>query len=271
MQQNNIPKKLAHRIIFKAKDFCIRNGKCFFIKNTSVGFSEENNDLIVNKIKLFLKNAPFLFNAIYYLFGASFVGRDAKYAIRNIGSDKAILNLGSGVKEIREDVINIDFFPFTNVDIVADITDLPIVDQSIDAVICEFVLEHLPNPERVIDEIKRVLRPGGVIYVSVPFVASFHSSPNDFFRWSKQGLRILLKDFQEIESGVRCGPTSALIYVLSEWLSTLLSFGLTKIQQILFMVFMICFSPLKLLDFIISKIPSSENIAYGFYFIGKKI
>lgn len=270
MPQNNLPKKLAHKVAFKTDDFCVEDDKCYFIKNISAEFSEANNDLLVNRVKLFLKNTPFLFKAIYYLFGASFVGRDARYAIRHISSDKAILNLGSGVKKIREDVINVDFFPFANVDVVADITDLPLADQSIDAIICEFVLEHLPNPERVVDEIKRVLKSGGVVYVAVPFVASFHSSPNDFYRWSKQGLRHLMKDFKELDSGIRCGPTAALLYVFSEWLSTIFSFGLSKIQQILFMIFMICFSPLKLLDFIISRLPSSENIAYGFYFIGKK-
>jgi len=256
---------------FVDKDYAIKDNQVFFIKNPSVGFSLENNDLMVNKIKLFLKNFPGLFNFIYNFFGASFVGRSAQDAIRSIGQGSLILNLGSGIKRIREDVLNIDFFSFENVDIVADITELPFVDNSVDAIVNEFVLEHLASPGKVVKEMFRVMKPGAILYVAVPFVASFHSSPNDFFRWSRQGLRLFLKDFQEVESGIRCGPTAALIYVLSEWLSTVFSFGMTKIQQILFMVFMVCFSPLKLLDFIISKIPSSENIAYGFYFIGKKI
>ncbi len=262
---------MAQKLTFKGGDFYIKNNKYYFIKNVSTGFSEDNNDSAVNKIKLLFKRIPFFFNIIYYVFGASFVGRDARYAIRDIGSDKSILNLGSGVKEIREDVINVDFFPFDNVDIVADIADLPFADQSIDAVICEFVLEHVPNSAKVVEETKRILRPGGVVYISVPFVASFHSSPNDYYRWSKQGLKYLLKDFNEIDSGVRCGPTSALIYVLSEWLGTVFGFGITNLQQVIFIMLMILLSPIKLIDWFISKIPSSENIAYGFYFIGHKI
>ena len=270
---SNFSQEAAEQPWFKFvnQNYTVKDNKFFFIKDPSVGFSVDNNDLTVNKLKLFFKRFPQLFNLIYFLFGAVFVGRNSQYAIKDKGPGSLILNLGSGVKRIRKDVVNVDFYPFEGVDIVADITKLPFADNSVDAIINEFVLEHLPNPESVVKEMVRVLKPGGVIYVSIPFVASFHSSPNDFFRWSRQGLRVLLKDFQEIEGGVRCGPTSALVYVLSEWLSTLLSFGNTKIQQVFFMFFLICLSPLKLLDFVIAKIPSSENIAYGFYFIGKKI
>ncbi len=255
---------------FVNKEFTIKGEQVFFIKNPSAGFSPGNNDLMINKLKLFLKKFPRLFNFIYNFFGASFVGKSAPDAIRSVGPDGLVLNLGSGIKRIRKGVLNIDFFPFEGVDIVADITDLPFIDNSVDAIVNEFVLEHLANPEKVVEEMWRVMKPGAILYVAVPFLASFHSSPNDFYRWSRQGLRYLLKDFQEIESGIRCGPTSAFIFVLSEWLSTLFSFGAAKIQQVFFMIFMVCLSPLKLLDLVIAKIPSSDNIAYGFYFIGKK-
>ncbi|MDD4477045.1 MAG: class I SAM-dependent methyltransferase [Patescibacteria group bacterium] len=273
LNNDNNSEKIVYRpwLQFVNKKFMVKDNQFFFIECQNVGFTQGSNDLIVNKLKLLFKKFPKLFNLVYILFGVIFIGRNAQYAIRAIGTSGLILNLGSGVKKIRKDVVNVDFYPFDGVDIVADISELPFIDNSVDAVVSEFVLEHLPNPEKVVKEMFRVLKPGGILYISVPFVASFHSSPNDFFRWSKQGLRVLLKDFQEIESGIRCGPTSALVYVISEWLSTVLSFGMTKIQQILFMIFMICFSPLKLLDFVISKAPSSENIAYGFYFIGKKI
>ncbi len=236
-----------------------------------MGFSLGNNDLMVNRIKLFLKKFPRLFNFIYDSFGASFVGQSAQDALRSVERDALVLNLGSGIKRIRAGVLNVDFYPFKEVDIIADTTQLPFIDNSVDAIVNEFVLEHLTEPERVVREMFRVMKPGAILYVAVPFVASFHSSPNDFFRWSKQGLRLLLKDFQEIESGIRCGPTSALIFTLSEWLSTIFSFGLAPVQQALYMIFMVCFSPLKLFDLFITRFPSSANIAYGFYFIGKKM
>ncbi len=221
-------------------------------------------------LKLFFKNYPKIFRILYNLFGSTFVGKNPQRFLEGHSKNNIIINLGSGTKKISEETINLDFYPFVNVDIVADATKLPLADQSVDIVINEFMLEHIEAPDKVVDEIVRIIKPGGHVYLTVPFVASFHSSPDDFYRWSKQGLRCLMKDFEEIECKIRCGPTSALVYVLSEWLSTLISFGWIKLQQLFFIFFMVAFSPLNLIDYLIYKLPTSENIAYGFYFIGKK-
>lgn len=252
------------------EDFFIKDNQVYFIKDIKQGFTEGSQDILVNKIKLFLKKYPRFFSFIFAVFNMGFVGKNAKKAIKEISEDKTILNLGSGMKRIRDDVINIDFYPFQNVDVVADISDLPFGDNSVDAVIIEFVLEHVNNPEAIVREIYRVLKSGGILYLTIPFVASFHSSPSDYYRWTKLGLREMLKNFEEVDCGVRCGPTLAVVYVASEWMSIILSLGSTKIQQVLFVIFMILLFPLRLLDYLISKFPTSENIAYGFYFIGRK-
>lgn len=242
-----------------------------FYEGGKSNFTEEKSDSLISKIKFFLKKNPLLFSLAYYLLGAYFVGKNAKHVIKGVDSKKLIINLGAGTKRIRDDVINIDFFPFDGVDVVADITNLPLSNNSVDVVINEFVLEHTADPELIINEMKRIMKPGALLYLSVPFVATFHSVPNDYYRWTKQGLRELAKDFKELELGVRCGPTSAVVYVLSEWLGTIFCFGSSKLQQILFIFFMILLSPIKLLDFFVSKLPGSEKVAYGFYFIGRKL
>jgi len=252
------------------KEYPIIDNKPQMIDEPAKDFSKPESDFIVSKLKIFFKKFPRVFNIIYYLFGASFVGKSAKEAIKDIAKDKIIVNLGSGPKKIREDVINVDFYPFTNIDIVADIARLPFKNSSIDVVINEFVLEHTKNYQVAINEIKRVLKPDGLIYIAVPFVASFHSSPDDYRRWSKEGLKELMQDFREIESGVRCGPTSAMVSIFNEWLATLLSFGSKYLHQILLLIFTVITSPLKLLDYLISKFPSAQNIAFGFYYIGRK-
>ena len=160
--------------------------------------------------------------------------------------------------------------PFTNVHIVADIVNLPFKDNSVDVIINEAVLEHDKNPQALVKEMYRVLKPGGLIYITTVFVASFHSSPNDYYRWSKQGLRELLSDFKEQEVDIICGPTSAMLSVFNEWLAIILSFGLRHLHQVLLIIFTIITSPLKIIDYLIYKFPGSQNIAYGFYYIGKK-
>ncbi|MDO8265165.1 MAG: class I SAM-dependent methyltransferase, partial [Candidatus Parcubacteria bacterium] len=231
---------------------------------------ESSNDVLINKIKVFFKKYPFLFNILYYTFGASFIGKSPQKAITDLSEDKIILNLGSGTRIIREHIVNVDFYPFMNVDIVADIGKLPFADNSIDAVICESVLEHVKNPSAIVNEIERVLKPGALVYIIVPFIAGFHSSPNDYYRWSKEGLRELMKDFKEEEIGIRHGPTSALLSVLNDWLATVFSFGIKEIQQVLLVFFTMVTFPFKIFDYIIYRFKSSENIAYGFYFIGTK-
>jgi len=58
-----------------------------------------------------------------------------------------------------------DFHP----DIVGDIHQLPLVDASVDAIICIAVLEHVENPLQAVREMYRVLKPGGYCFIYVPF------------------------------------------------------------------------------------------------------
>jgi len=234
------------------------------------GYKKQSSDVLINKLKVFFKKYPFIFNFCFYAFGASLVGKSPKKFLKKIKKDKIILNLGSGIRRIRNDVINIDFYPYDSVDLIADITRLPIKDNSADVVICEFVLEHVKNPKAVIDEVHRVLKPGGLVYIVVPFVLCFHSSPDDYYRWSKNGFRKLMKKFKEEEVEVYSGPTSALLSVLTNWLALVFSFGLVKLQQILLIGLMIITSPLKLLDYLLYKLPGAHTCALGFYYIGKK-
>jgi len=252
------------------KKYLIKENVPYLINEVGDGFVELNNDILINKVKIFFKKYPFFFNIIYYAFGVSFVGKSPQRAIEYLKGKKIILNLGSGTRIIRKDVINVDFYPFMNVDIVADIGKLPFADNSIDAVICESVLEHVKDPLAIVSEIKRVLKPGGLVYVTAPFIAGFHSSPNDYYRWSKEGMKELMKDFKEKETGVRHGPTSALLSIFNDWLATVFSFGVKEIQQFLLISLTIITFPFKIFDYVIYRFRSSENIAYGFYFIGIK-
>jgi len=130
------------------KIYLIKNGIPYLIREQGKGFTEKSSDVLINKLKVFFKKYPSFFYILHYVLGASRVSKSARKAIRNLGSDKIIVNLGSGTDIIRKDVINVDFYPFANVDIVADITRLPLADGSVDGVVCEFVLEHVRSPER---------------------------------------------------------------------------------------------------------------------------
>lgn len=85
-----------------------------------------------------------------------------------------------------------------NIDRHDDIEDLKFPDASFDAAVCWSVLEHVPHPHRAIAELRRILKPGGLIWVQLPFLFPYHESPNDYWRVTPDGLRIWMADFEEI-------------------------------------------------------------------------
>lgn len=76
--------------------------------------------------------------------------------------------------------------------ILGDAQSIPVKVSSIDCVKCTELLEHVEYPERVIDEISRILKPGGILILSIPFNVGIHSDPWDFQRFTDQKLTRML-------------------------------------------------------------------------------
>lgn len=89
----------------------------------------------------------------------------------------------------------VDWKPNLHVDLVADLgKPLCFPDDSFDTVLASDVLEHLPDPSMALQEICRVLRPGGALITNTPFLYWIHEEPFDFQRITEHGLRRLLSD-----------------------------------------------------------------------------
>ncbi len=69
----------------------------------------------------------------------------------------------------------------------------PFPDGSFDAVLCSQVFEHVFTPEEFLREMHRVLRPGGAVVLTVPFVWDEHEQPHDFARYSSFALKALFE------------------------------------------------------------------------------
>ena len=230
---------------------------------------------IIDSIKSFSKKAPKLYNLILLLTShIYFYGLSAEKALKkcfpNGISNKKIINLGSGTSNFGKNVINVDTFPHKNVNVVTDATDTPFNNGSIDMIISRSVLEHMPDPELAIQEMKRILRPKGFVFIEMPFVFPFHGSPSDYTRFTIQGLKERFKDFEIIQSGARSGPIAALVIQIMYILALLLSFGSKKFYSLLLSFFMVALSPLKALDFLTMPFPKSEESASHIYFLAKK-
>lgn len=104
---------------------------------------------------------------------------------------------------------------------VGDAESMPeIPSAAYDTVFSFEVLEHLPHPQRAVAEMARVLRPGGVLLVSVPHLSRLHEEPHDYFRYTVYGLRTILRDAGlDVE---HIAPTAGLFSFLAHQLSTVL-------------------------------------------------
>jgi len=103
----------------------------------------------------------------------------------------------------------------TKPDVYGDAAALPFADGSADVVMMFSVLEHLAEPERVLADIRRLLRPAGRLVMQVPFLYPLHDRPRDFGRFTEYGLRRTASatGFELIECEPIGGPleTSALL------------------------------------------------------------
>jgi ubiquinone/menaquinone biosynthesis C-methylase UbiE len=111
-----------------------------------------------------------------------------------------ILDIGSGNAMMRsvlqsacraERYITSDIAPTDQTAVVCDAQLLPFPDGSMDLVASFEVIEHIPDTERFISEIVRVLRPEGYVVLSMPFLYGRHDF-QDFHRWTAQGLERVL-------------------------------------------------------------------------------
>lgn len=79
-------------------------------------------------------------------------------------------------------------------DVQGDGAALPFADGVFDAVICAELLEHVYDPRAVVREMQRVLKPGGRLLITVPFLVQIHGDPDDYGRYTDSFWRRLLSD-----------------------------------------------------------------------------
>lgn len=179
-----------------------------------------------------------------------------------------ILNVGSGGDFIQEGVINFDLDLLPRVNVVGNGENLPFLDETFDLIINQAVLEHVKRPERIVNEIHRVLKKGGYIYVENPFLQEYHGFPLDFQRFTLMGLENILSHFEKIESGVCAGPSAAFGRIFREYIASF-SDNIYVHQMLKILAGWFIF-PIRYLDLYLSKKKYAHVIAMGLYYVGKK-
>ncbi len=104
------------------------------------------------------------------------------------------LDLGAGLRvDPWRSTINAEIYDYPSTDLICWGNAVPLPDASLDYVICVAVLEHVPNPFEVANEIKRLLKPGGRAYISIPFLQHEHGYPSHYFNATRAGVRQLFE------------------------------------------------------------------------------
>ena len=180
------------------------------------------------------------------------------------------VNIGSASRRFQVPVLNLDLSAMEDVDVAGDLIRLPLKNESVDTLICTGVLEHVPQPGRAVAEIYRVLKPGGRLFVETPFMQTVHASPDDYSRWTPNGLRRLLQDFDLLEHHVVAGPASALAWQVQETMAMLFSLRNDVLYRIGLRLFGWLTVPLSWLDVALEGHPMAWHAASGFAVVAAK-
>lgn len=196
--------------------------------------------------------------------------RAVERTIDDTPEDQLCISVGGGPHRVHKRLVNINIGAFAHVDIVADAYALPYRDQSVGAVHCEAVLEHLEHPEQAVAEMYRVLKPRGKMYAATPFMTGFHGYPSHFQNFTLEGHRRLFTraGFNILDSGTAVGPTFALFdflavfareYIPTWFLSRAVSFGIRLVAL-----------PFKPLDRILNSRESSAVLASTTFILAER-
>jgi len=158
--------------------------------------------------------------------------------------------------------LNID--ASVNPDYCCSAEDIPVKDCHFDsALMCE-VIEHLENPEGVIRESFRILKKGGVLILTAPFLYPYHADPYDFQRITDVKLRAMLNKagFSEIEIRSMGGTGSVIHDILY------VSFSKVKRGSLLLKALKISKPLFLFMDRVLNK--SERFITTGYFVVAKK-
>ena len=187
-----------------------------------------------------------------------------------IAKDMKVLTVGAGgdVNKIlykhastnNFSVVSLDIDQKRSPDILGDVCTEPLRSLHFDIVIFCEVLEHLRSPCQAIDNIFMGLKPGGRLILSVPFGLPLHDRPNDFFRFTRYGLELVLTKFSDVSIMERNSYFEAIDVI---WMRLLME-KTEKAAFLSYVVLPIVFHLKRPITLLLSKIAKPDGFTTGY-------
>lgn len=157
------------------------------------------------------------------------------------------------------------------VDLFYDGKHIPVRDNFYDSIVIFEVFEHVFNPDEFMAELYRVLKPGGAMLMTAPFVWDEHSQPYDYARYSSFGLKFVLEKhgFEILEQRKTLADIRILFQLINSYIFRFLNTHNTNINMFLCFIFM---SPVNILGQLLYKVfPKNEDLYLDNVILGKKV
>lgn len=154
------------------------------------------------------------------------------------------------------------------IDTLASVYNMPFKNNTFDTAILTQVIEHLEDPENALIEINRIMKPGGKLFISWPFLYPIHEAPRDFYRYTKFGMEHLAKKtgFDIIKLKSSSGFWITLFGFISKYLYDKSAFVYILLYPFLFLLKIICLS----LNFFDKNLESYDRWTWNYYGVLKK-
>jgi SAM-dependent methyltransferase len=182
------------------------------------------------------------------------------------------LNVGCGDTRLDPRMVNVDLAETPVVAVLGDTLALPFADDCFPLVVSQETVEHVSDPFLAVREMARVLSPGGTLYLQAPFVIGYHPGPEDYWRFSRSGMRRLVE-----QAGLEClrveqaiGPGTGMYRITVEFFAVTASRVIPALYFPVKAAGSVLFFPLVWWNGFLSAGAQADRIPGGYFAVAKK-